>query len=225
VTKTTGGVIVLPRTHPVIQRKLLGDDGKRRIGKAACDQCRYCTELCPRYLLGYLVEPHQVMRGLGFTATGTAHFSELAQLCCACGLCTLYACPEALFPKEACDDAKVELKRLGMKPDRSREVKAHPMRDGRRVPIKALVRRLAVGEYEHPAPYVAETVRPRRVELPLRQGAGAPNQAVVRVGERVRAGQALGEIPGGALGAILHAPFGATVEAIDSATIALARAE
>src|SRR5512142_305723 len=129
VTKTTGGVIVLPRTHPVIRRKLTGDDGKRKIGKAACDQCRYCTELCPRYLLGYAVEPHQVMRGLGFTATGKASWDTLAQLCCACGLCTLYACPEALFPKEACDMSKAEMRKANIKWTGSLEVKTHPMRE------------------------------------------------------------------------------------------------
>ena len=225
VTKTTGGVIVLPRSHPVIRRKLTGDDGMRKIGKAACDQCRYCTELCPRYLLGYAVEPHQVMRGLGFTATGTAHWSTLAQLCCACGLCTLYACPEALFPKEACDDAKVELRRLGMKPDTAREVRVHPMRSGRRVPIRSLMRRLAVTEYAHPAPLLEAQAAPRRVLLPLRQGAGVANQPTVRAGERVRAGQALGGIPDGALGAIIHAPFDAIVAAVGDGAVALERAE
>ena len=40
------------------------------IGKSACDQCSYCTEFCPRYLLGYEVQPHKVMRSLGFTVTG-----------------------------------------------------------------------------------------------------------------------------------------------------------
>ena len=33
-------------------------------------------------------------------------------MCCACGLCTLYACPEELFPKEACDQSKAELKQV-----------------------------------------------------------------------------------------------------------------
>jgi Na+-translocating ferredoxin:NAD+ oxidoreductase RnfC subunit len=223
VTKTTGGAIVLPRTHPVVQRKLTGQPAQRKIGKAACDQCRYCTELCPRYLLGYAVEPHQVMRSLGFTATGAAHFSALAQLCCACGLCTLYACPEALFPKEACDDAKVELRRLGVKPERRTPAKAHPMREGRRVPIQALMRRLGVTEYAHPAPLSGATVEAATLRLPLRQGAGAASRPLVRAGERVRAGQPLGEIPDGALGAVLHAPCDARVEAVDEGHVVLAR--
>jgi Na+-translocating ferredoxin:NAD+ oxidoreductase RnfC subunit len=223
VTKTTGGAIVLPRTHPVVRRKLTGGESQRKIGKAACDQCRYCTELCPRYLLGYAVEPHQVMRGLGFTAAGAAPFSPLAQLCCACGLCTLYACPEALFPKEACDDAKVELRRLGVKPDRSAPVKVHPLRDGRRVPIAALMRRLAVEQYAHPAPLSTATAAPATLRLPLRQGAGAANRPLVRAGDRVRARQPLGELPGDALGAVLHAPCDARIAAVGADELVLTR--
>jgi len=111
ITKTTTGVVVLPRDHHVAQRKLQPAPAQDRIGKSACDQCRYCTEYCPRFLLGYAVEPHQVMRSLAFTATGAARWNEWASLCCACGLCTLFACPEELFPKEACDRAKAELRR------------------------------------------------------------------------------------------------------------------
>ena len=79
------------------------------IGKSACDQCSYCTEFCPRYLLGYDVQPHKVMRSLGFTHDGrrTSGISG-RELCCACGLCTLYACPEDLYPKEACDIGQAE---------------------------------------------------------------------------------------------------------------------
>ena len=54
----------------IIERKLKPAKVQAKIGKSACDQCRYCTEYCPRFLLGYAVEPHQVMRSLAFTATG-----------------------------------------------------------------------------------------------------------------------------------------------------------
>ncbi len=68
VTKTTAGLIVLPRDHYLITRKGRPEPEMSRIGKSACDQCSYCTEFCPRYLLGYEVMPHKVMRSLGFTA-------------------------------------------------------------------------------------------------------------------------------------------------------------
>ena len=68
VTKTTCGLIVLPRDHHLVAAARAQPNGRwHRIGKSACDQCSYCTEFCPRYLLGYDVQPHKVMRSLGFT--------------------------------------------------------------------------------------------------------------------------------------------------------------
>lgn len=113
VTKTTAGLIVLREDHDLIQRYRRPRKAMARIGKSACDQCTYCTELCPRYLLGYEVKPHLVMRSLGFTATGSELWNEHALLCCACGICTLYACPEALYPREACLDGIADLKKKG----------------------------------------------------------------------------------------------------------------
>ena len=71
ITKTTAGIIILPRDHYMIQRMERDDHSMNRIGKSACDQCSYCTEFCPRYLLGYDVQPHKVMRSLVFTTQAT----------------------------------------------------------------------------------------------------------------------------------------------------------
>jgi Na+-translocating ferredoxin:NAD+ oxidoreductase RnfC subunit len=224
VVKTTTGVVVLPRQHHVIQRKLKPAATQARIGKSACDQCRYCTEYCPRFTLGYAVEPHQVMRSLAFTATGAELWNQWAALCCACGLCTLYACPEELFPKEACDDAKAALRRLGQKWSGKTTVAVHPMREGRRVPIQSLVKKLHVQEYDLHTPVLEDPLAPRRVVLPLKQSAGAPNKPIVKAGERVSAGQLLGEVPAGALGAVIHAPFAGTVTDVKEDRIILTRA-
>jgi Na+-translocating ferredoxin:NAD+ oxidoreductase RnfC subunit len=103
------------------------------------------------------------------------------------------------------------------------EVKVHPMRDGRRVPIKSLMRKLSITEYDHPAHWTAKTIEPSRVVLRLKQSAGVANTPVVRAGERVRAGQALGAIPEKSLGAIIHAPFDATVAEVTDQQIILTR--
>ena len=219
VTKTTTGVVVLPRSHPVIQRKLTPVRAQNQIGKSACDQCRYCTEYCPRFLLGYAVEPHQVMRGLAFTATGAEVWNEWAALCCSCGLCTLYACPEGLFPKEACDQSKAALRQTGFRWSGPSPKKPHPIRDGRHVPIKSLMKRLSVLEYDHPAPAQALNFRPRRAILPLKQSAGVASLALVHVGDRVQADQPISEVPAGALGAILHAPFAGRVVSVSDRVI------
>ena len=223
VGKTTGGVIVLARGHHVIERKLKPAPARNAIGKSACDQCRYCTELCPRYLLGYAVEPHQVMRSLAFTATGVAHWNEWAAMCCSCGLCTLFACPEELYPKEACDQSKVEMKKANLKWSGPTTVKPHPMRDGRRTPIKSLTKKLNIAQYEHAAPWQATELSPARVRLPLKQSAGAACLPLVKAGDTVSAGQAVGAIPEKALGAMIHAPFAGTVGEITSTHIILNR--
>jgi Na+-translocating ferredoxin:NAD+ oxidoreductase RnfC subunit len=221
VTKTTGGVIVLPRDHHVMERKLKPAPVQNAIGKSACDQCRYCTEFCPRFLLGYAVEPHQVMRSLAFTGTGAEPWNQWAAMCCSCGLCTLFACPEELYPKEACDQSKAEMRKAQVKWSGPTTVKPHPMRDGRRVPIDALMHRLAITEFAHPAPWHPRTVAPARLVLPIKQSAGTGGRPVVAAGHRVKAGQPLTELPEKTLGAIIHAPVAATVAAVTDREIVL----
>jgi Na+-translocating ferredoxin:NAD+ oxidoreductase RnfC subunit len=223
VTKTTTGIIILPRTHHTIERKLKPAKQQAAIGKSACDQCRYCTEFCPRFLLGYAVEPHQVMRTLAFTGTGADYYNQWAAMCCSCGLCTLYSCPEELFPKEACDDAKAVMRANQIKWTGPMNPKVHAMADGRRVPIKTLAKKLHVLDYDLPAPYLRQEISPSRLVLPLKQSAGTPAIAKVRAGDRVSAGQVIGEPTPNALGAILHAPMSGVVREVNEKQIILER--
>jgi Na+-translocating ferredoxin:NAD+ oxidoreductase RnfC subunit len=223
ITKTSTGVVVLPREHHTIQRKLKPAKVQAKIGKSACDQCRYCTEYCPRFLLGYDVQPHAVMRSLAFTSTGAEYWNQLAALCCSCGLCTLYACPEELYPKEACDDSKAEMRKANLKWTGKMEVKPHAMREGRRVPIKSLMRKMHIQQYDHPAHLEKFSFQPKRAVLLLKQNAGSPNLSLVKSGDRVSAGQQIGEIPEKAMGAIIHAPFAGVVVSVTDKQIILNR--
>ncbi len=215
VTKTTGGLVVLPAAHPLVQRYSRTKKQMDRIGHSACDQCSYCTELCPRYLLGYDVQPHVVMRGLGFTALGEALLNPYGLLCCRCGLCTLYACPEALYPREACIGAQEELRAAGrgawVGP---RKVSPRPTKEVRRVPVRQLMQRLGVTRFEAEAEYEELDVRPTRVRLPLKQHVGVPASPQVKVGERVERGQLIAVCPEGKLGANLHASISGRVTAV-----------
>lgn len=219
ITKTCAGLIVLPTDHTQVVRKSKPLEAMHRIGKSACDQCSYCTELCPRYTLGYDVQPHKVMRSLSFTATGEDIWNQFAQLCCACGLCTLYACPEYLFPKEACDKAKADLREKGIKWEGRREVEPHPMYEYRRTPLKQLVQRLGVVEYDVPTPFERVELSPRRVTLPLSQHIGAPAEPVVNVGQSVARGDVIGEMPAGKLGARLHASIEGVVTEVGESIV------
>jgi Na+-translocating ferredoxin:NAD+ oxidoreductase RnfC subunit len=219
VTKTTCGLIVLPRDHYLITRKERPNESMRRIGKSACDQCSFCTEFCPRYLLGYDVQPHKVMRSLGFTASGAALWNQSAELCCACGLCTLYACPEDLYPKEACDQSKKDLREAGTKYVQQHELRVHPMKDSRRVPLAMLRRRLRVEEYEAETPYEEMEVRPKSVRILLKQHAGQPAAAAVKAGDKVKQGQKIADVKAGELGAAIHASIDGKVRAVTPTAI------
>jgi Na+-translocating ferredoxin:NAD+ oxidoreductase RnfC subunit len=221
ITKISTGVVILPRDHHVIERKLKPGKVQAQIGKSACDQCRYCTEYCPRFLLGYAVEPHQVMRTLAFTGTGAAHFNQWAAMCCSCGLCTLYSCPEELYPKEACDESKAAMRRAQLKWTGSMNPKPHPMGDGRHVPIKALTRKLHVQDYDLPAPLGTQTISPNRLTLLLKQCAGTACLPAVKAGDRVAGGQVIGKPAPDAQGANLHAPMAGTIREVSCQHIIL----
>jgi Na+-translocating ferredoxin:NAD+ oxidoreductase RnfC subunit len=215
ITKTTAGLIVLPKDHYLIKRKNQPEQNWHRIGKSACDQCSYCTEFCPRYLLGYRVEPHKVMRSLGFTKTGSAVWNQMADLCCSCGLCTLYACPEDLYPKEACDKAKVEMREAGIKFIQQKPVKVHPIKDGRRVPLKQLIMKLKLQDYDIEAPFNSERIQVKKVKIPFQQHIGTKAKAVVKKNQAVNEGELIGRVPEGELGANIHASVSGKVKEVN----------
>ena len=214
VTKTTGGLILLPSDHYLMTRKTRSQQEMNHIGKSACDQCSYCTEFCPRYLLGYDVQPHKVMRSLGFTTTGAEIWNQWSELCCACGLCTLYACPEDLYPKEACDMGKGDRRTAGLRFVQQKPVEVHPMKEYRRVPLAQLRRRLHVEEYERETPYDGTEWQPTAVTIRLKQHAGEAAVPVVEVGRKVKKGQIVGRVPDGKLGAHVHASIDGKVRAV-----------
>ncbi len=211
VTKTTAGIIVLPIDHYLVDRTKRPMKDKNRIGKSACDQCTYCTEFCPRYLLGYDVQPHKVMRSLGFTASGQAVWNQYADLCCSCGLCSLYACPEDLYPREACDQGKVENRKLGLKYVQQKPVRVHPIKEGRRVPLKQLMKRIDVTKYDVHTPFNKKSPAPSQVKILLKQHSGEPAKPLIKVGDHVEAGDMIGDIEEKKLGAKIHASISGKV--------------
>ncbi len=205
VKKTTAGLIILPKDHYLVQRMDRQPHDMNRIGKSACDQCSYCTEFCPRYLLGYDVQPHKVMRSLVFTKSGEELWNQYADLCCACGLCSLYACPEDLYPREACVQSKSELKAAGIKYEQTKPVKVHPIKEGRRVPLKQLMKRIDLLKYDRPTPFTEERPNPDTVKIYLHQHIGKAAEPFVEIGSVVKKGELIGKIDEGSIGSNIHA--------------------
>ena len=183
-----------------------------RIGKSACDQCSYCTEFCPRYLLGYDVQPHKVMRSLGFTLAGSSNWNQWAELCCACGICTLYACPGSALSQRGVRRGQ------GQPEGRRHQVHAGEARVG--APDEGIPAYSAVDAAEAARPRGlgvrravsrAPSPSPAKVRIKLKQHAGVPATPIVGVGDAVRRGQPLARVGERELGATIHASIDGTV--------------
>lgn len=221
VTKTTGGLIILNREHPLVHRYTLPCKAIKTIGASACDQCNFCTFFCPRYLLGHPIEPHKAMRSLVYNLVGQPNTIGTL-FCCECNLCTMMACPEDLDPKNVCSTNKREL----MSQQTKWAVEADPDRaelhlDNRRVPIPRLIRKLGLSGFENKGPLNNELHRPMRVVLPLKQHAGPPAAATIGRGDQVWVGDVIAHPAAGALGSVIHASIDGTVTAVDTQAIVI----
>jgi Na+-translocating ferredoxin:NAD+ oxidoreductase RnfC subunit len=218
VTKTTGGIVVLPASHSLIKRHNAPMIQVNRIGRSACDQCRFCTEFCPRFLLGHPIQPHRAMQSLGFSIGGDAMVATL--YCCECNLCTMYACPEDLDPKNVCVQAKPLARERGLvfKGDPA-SITPHPMAEFRRVPMHRLIARLGLSEFNNVGPLKEHTFSPRTVKVLLKQHAGVPAVPVVKCGDRVQVGDLLAVPQEGKLGARVHASIAGVVKVTGEAVI------
>lgn len=221
VDKTTAGVIVLPSGHVVIRRMKRDWKQVSRIARSACDQCSFCTELCPRYLLGHPVQPHLAMRALGFNLLGEAGLPG-AEFCSRCNLCSIYACPEGLDPRAVYVENKRKLAESGEKwkdpPFNPRRPALHM--SGRKAPMQRLMTRLALSGFRNAGPLKETTVTTRKVGIKLKQHIGVSCEPVVQPGQSVRIGDKVGAVPEGngkpALGAPVHASIDGTVTAVEN---------
>lgn len=215
VTKTDSLLVVLDQGHPVIRRRTMTLERQIQLTRSACLKCMLCSELCPRNLLGHRLYPDRLMRNL---AAGIAEDIEAfsgAYLCSECGLCATYSCVMNLDPCEANRMFKEKLRATGVpRPEPLAEARERSFVEMRRVPAIRLIARLGLSDYDRAAPISSFDVAVPRLKVPLKQHLGAPAVPVVKAGQTVQAGELLGEIKKGALGARIHAPLAARVAEI-----------
>jgi len=220
VTKTTGGLIGLPNNHMLIQRKKMTVDSILRIAKTVCEQCSFCTELCPRHMIGHELSPHRLIRAVNYKNVGNPSLVTTALTCSECGVCEAYACPVGISPLRVNIALKAELRAKGIK-YQGELGKVDPMAKHRLIPSARLMDRLRLRPWYKEAPLALDTYKPDEVTLKLQQHIGAPAVPIVKVGDNLRVGQLVGEIPEGALGAQIHASIEGTVIQVTSQTITI----
>jgi Na+-translocating ferredoxin:NAD+ oxidoreductase RnfC subunit len=216
VTKTSSVLLVLPESHPVVQRRLRSIERQLHLTRSACLKCFMCTEICPRNLLGHRLYPDRLMRNV---AAGVAEDPQAfagAYLCSECGLCAVYGCVMSLDPCAMNRELKARLREAGVKPP---EPLSPPVEriygPVRRVPSKRLIARLGVAAYDRPAPMASFGVKLSRLKVPLKQHTGVPASPVVSPGQRVQEGDLLADVSPGDLGARVHAGRSGIVKVVN----------
>ncbi len=222
VTKTTNAVLVLPESHVIVQKKRAKPFLDMKRAMAACCQCHYCTDLCPRHLLGHPIEPSRFMLVASNGVTNDVTPYVNSAFCTGCGLCEMYSCGQGLSPRMLLSACKNSLRQQGVRPPANAELApVSEARAYRRVPMRRLMARLGLTAYNKSAPLSDETVVPKQLRLLLSQHIGAPSVPCVSVGDSVSAGQCLATAAENALGVALHAPLDGVVESITDRVITI----
>jgi Na+-translocating ferredoxin:NAD+ oxidoreductase RnfC subunit len=218
VTKTLGGLIVLPSDHTLVVRKSSPQKVYNKTGHSTCDQCSFCTQLCPRYILGYPIQPHLVMRALQMTGEAKEALNLWAASCCECNVCSLFACPEKLDPKNICADIKVKLKqeKKGFTKEQMDEAfrDVHPAREGREIPISNLYQRLGLKPYDRKAGFKTFSNNIGELYIPLKYNFGKAARPKVNIGSKVKAGEMIAATDENDLAVPVHSGIDGIVKAI-----------
>lgn len=221
IKKTTKGLLILPEDIPAIISKR-AQNRAINVHTANCCQCSMCTDMCPRALLGYPLNPHKIVRtSLNMVEEQPEAFTD-AMVCCGCGVCEITACTQGISPRRVYTQVKGILAKNKLRFQPHGEAVPHPDRDGRLLPRARFVQRLGVGPYDGHPTYRDIAFIPDRIELPLRQHVGAPANPCVQVGDTVKAGQLVATAAEG-ISANIHSSVDGVVTAVDNGIILIDR--
>lgn len=197
VTKTTKGILILPNDTQAIMSKMINKDLAVIRAETACCQCTRCTDMCPRYMLGYPLEPHKMVR----TAMGVAEvLPEMvlsATLCCGCGICESLACNQGISPRTVIENYKGVLAKNKMRFNSSNIYEVRSERDYRMVPSTKWMSMLGITKFDNVAAFNGEINDFNRVEITLNPHIGAPSIPCVRDGDIVSEGDIIANAGGG----------------------------
>jgi Na+-translocating ferredoxin:NAD+ oxidoreductase RnfC subunit len=217
ITKTSNAILVLPKDHIIVRKKEKNTSIDLKRAAAACCQCSMCTDLCPRYLLGHPIEPHQFMLAATCKDIQKTEVFLNTFFCSSCGLCEMYSCMQGLSPRTLITEYKTGLRSAGVTmPKDAKQKPVGAERAFRKVPMERLISRLGLSNYEKKALLNDEVQETNRVKILLSQHIGSPAVVQVKSGDYVQKGQLIGA-PNQGLSASIHASIsGKVIEANDS---------
>ncbi|HSC76305.1 MAG TPA: 4Fe-4S dicluster domain-containing protein [Pseudomonadales bacterium] len=218
--KTTSALLVLPDDHSLVRRRQQSMESVLAVARSVCVQCRLCTDLCPRHLVGHELPPHLIVRDVNYQQAAQPSVLLSALTCSECGVCETHACPVGISPMRINQSLKTRFRAEGVR--YQGELRdADPMAGQRLLPSSQLVVRLDLQAYEQRAPLSAQTHQPAAVRLALRERTGVAAKPCVVEGQQVKLGECIADIPADQLGAPLHASIAGRVMAVSATHIHL----
>ncbi|WP_455542168.1 SLBB domain-containing protein [Intestinibacter sp.] len=216
ITKTTKGLIVLPKDHSLVKDLQKDVSVMLKDAKTSCMHCSHCSEVCPRGLIGHAIQPHKMMRIASYGSLCDNTISTVnAYLCCGCRLCE-YACIMNLQPWKLNNLLKQTMKQNNVKNTcNNKPEKAHPFREFKRYPVNKLIRQLRLTEFDKKSPLQDEVVPESRVTILMGQHIGKPCQVAVEVGDTVQKGDLIGIVDDNSLGSNIHSSIDGVVEEVN----------
>lgn len=193
VTKTTKGLLILPENIEAVMTKFINGDKSVARAETACCQCTRCTDMCPRALLGYPLEPHKMVRTAKSAVEIMPEMVLSATLCCGCGICESIACSQGISPRAVINEYKALLGKNKMRYVGREDVSPESEREYRMVPSERWASILGVARYDKVGKFIGEQTDYQKAEIYFRQHIGAPSVPCVEDGAIVKKGDKIAE--------------------------------
>ncbi len=214
ITKTTNAILVVPSDHYIVNKRKTKLSISVKRAMSVCCQCRMCTDMCPRNLLGHPIEPHKFMRALSASDAKQTDAVLNTAFCSGCGVCEMYACPQGLSVRTLIGACKNELRKEGIKAPEAKMSEIEDRREYALLPLSRLTARLDLTKYNTDAPLDESDVEVKKVKIMLSQHIGAPAVCMVGEGDKVRVGMCVAKADEGKLGADIHSSVDGVVSHI-----------
>ena len=191
VVKTTKALLIVPDNIPAVVQKQRTVEQNLRLAASTCCSCTRCTDLCPRHLLGYPLEPHKLIRAGLYPAQETPELIRTASLCCSCDICGTFSCCQGISPMMVIKEYKKILAQKGMKYVAAPGQEFYPSdhRDSSMLVSQKWKEVLGVAKFDKHPTYIPKDLTADKVEIRMRQHIGVPSVPCVAVGDKVEVGQ------------------------------------
>ena len=224
ITKTSNGILVLPQDQYIVRKKNQNIAISVKQAKSVCCQCNRCTEMCPRNMIGYPIEPHAVMKNLMFVNKADVKSSLNTFFCSQCGICEMYACEQSLSPQTLISECKTQLRNNGIAAPKDIKLsKMNELRKARMISVERLTARLGLSKYDRAAPLSIEEISTKQVKIKLSQHIGAPSIPVVKKGAFVEEGQLIAKVKENSLSVPCHSSMAGIVLDVNEKYIIIGR--